>query len=818
MRKLIVIVAALGLSGCGKKKSSGAGSGSAVTAGPADPAGGGDGAATSTYPADPAVAGVATATADAAKLVTGDPSADRLGKAIDATAAIARAGTRDPWSPSGIVDVVGKDRIKLFMWVRDHTALVPYQGALRGSIGVAMDRVGNSLDRALLLAAVLAKAGFEARLTHGTLDADTVAKLATTWATRPRPALPAVSTDGDTAVAQLVADLSIDPAAFKAATDKLDAAFQLQAKNAAARAGTQAAAIAKLVPASPAAPRDPAADLSDHWWVQVEDGGVWMDLDPTLPDAEPGQTLAAAGDTLVPDDLGDDRRHTLTVRVIGEVWHGDAREEAVLLEHTFAPSVFFGQRISLTHSALDMPEPETIIGSKDRAAALRAAVAAQTEWFPALQIGTSIVAKMSVTDGGELYDISAADANTTRLARVVQRATKAGVGGATGVLDTLPTEAGADPVAAQPPAPERSGFTAEWIELELRAPGAQPRISRRTVFDAIGAVDRTAAAPIKLTEAMRVERGLALLGETELLPMFARIPDGFVVDQTVDALVAARPALVELVGLTGPVPADLSARLGQLTLPPSPLYALALARFHWSSVADEVYLDRLDLLSYRQRLRSVGTELRAHVAFDIVANDVAAWPRAGGDPRAVRIAQGVADTVAEAFVIGCPRGRRPCDRGVNTSDAFAASGTGWNVIGSSGTADVASLPPAARTLAAADLVAGYTLVVPPGPGAPPTWWRVRPDTGDLLGMGPAGGNATTEYMQQLCLVSLGYGWALGHCADYTTRAARDICALGAVYGATAGIAGIEYWKMRGLVWSTSLIAALLTAAADRVDR
>src|SRR4051812_438070 len=84
---------------------------------------------------------------------------------------------RETFDPAAIVAAVGKDPEKLFAWVRNETVLVPYQGALRGERGVLMDRVGNSLDRALLLDKLLRLAGHQTRLAHGTLTREQAADL-----------------------------------------------------------------------------------------------------------------------------------------------------------------------------------------------------------------------------------------------------------------------------------------------------------------------------------------------------------------------------------------------------------------------------------------------------------------------------------------------------------------------------------------------------------------------------------------------------------------------------------------------------------------
>jgi hypothetical protein len=732
-------------------------------------------AAPGATPTDQALDAWTAATKDVRTLIVPSATAavngQRITQVIDMLDQTMRAASHDAWDPASVIAAVGKDRDALFKWVRDRTALVPYRGSLRGAVGVMMDRVGNSLDRALLLAELLKQAGIEVRLANAALEPDAAGKLATSWSVRSRPPLPTAKIEGAAAMAPLLKVFNLDERAVTDRLGTLEAARRQLVAQIRTRVHDQAAAIAKLVPAPGTAAvqaTDPAA-LADHWWVQAHEGDAWTDLDPSQPDAEPGHALTSATETLAPDDLGDDRRHTLTVRVIGEVWHGESREQSTLLEHTFAPSQFYGQRMVVSNIAIDMPSLKTLGSAADPKAAVRAALIAQTEWIPLLRVGSGVVAKLSVTDGGELYDVMDANGNSTRLARAMQRATKAGVGGASDLLGTLPDGTADEAIPPRPPAAEHSGFTAEWIELELRAPGSEPKIVRRVVFDAFASTpDRAEARPLKLSDAMRLDRGTALVGETELLPMFARIPGAFVADRTVKALVAARPSVVELAKVAGtPAANAVREQIGDLEPVPGRLYGLALGRFEWSEASDQVYLDRLDVLTERQQLVATGVDLRAHDRFDIITNGTSVWPRPGTDPRAIQIAQGVADTAGESEVIGCRGGDPTCIRSVSTSDQFASSGgRGWRANPPA----LQQLAPNLRALAAADVADGYTLVVSPDPAGSPsaTWWRVNPQTGETLGMNGHGGGVSAEtaiiinrtlfaFRSAVCLVRNGLG-------------------------------------------------------------
>src|SRR5436190_14207760 len=75
---------------------------------------------------------------------------------------------RETFDVKAIVDLVGRDPEKLLAWVRDNTTWVPYRGLLRGDRGVLMDRVGSSLDRAMLVYSLVRTAGAKPRLAHAT--------------------------------------------------------------------------------------------------------------------------------------------------------------------------------------------------------------------------------------------------------------------------------------------------------------------------------------------------------------------------------------------------------------------------------------------------------------------------------------------------------------------------------------------------------------------------------------------------------------------------------------------------------------------------
>ncbi|HEX9700521.1 MAG TPA: hypothetical protein VGD06_13775 [Acidobacteriota bacterium] len=148
------------------------------------------------------------------------------------------AGLRrpDPGAGSGLEAMrarLGGDWEDPFEAVRDTIGHVPYIGSVRGPRGVAESGEGNALDQALLLASLLESRGVPTRLMRGRLG----------WADAARLVL-----------------------------------------------GT----------ASPPAPQpdDPwprwLEAAADHWWIQAQRDGQWIDLDPSFVDASVGERIAVA--------------------------------------------------------------------------------------------------------------------------------------------------------------------------------------------------------------------------------------------------------------------------------------------------------------------------------------------------------------------------------------------------------------------------------------------------------------------------------------------------------------------------------------------
>ncbi|HLE57837.1 MAG TPA: transglutaminase family protein, partial [Rhodothermia bacterium] len=167
----------------------------------------------------------------------------------------------------------GKDIDEIFARVATGVRYEPYSGILRGPIGTAIARSGNSADHSMLLAEVLRRGGYKVRYARGVL-----------------------------------ADANID-AVIRGMYPPGIEVEQLTAEY---------------------APYDPALDselrtiVRDHMWVEVFQGSDWLPLDPSFPRAKIGETYAQGSERF--DTPADALFHRIQATLREETVNGQSRE------------------------------------------------------------------------------------------------------------------------------------------------------------------------------------------------------------------------------------------------------------------------------------------------------------------------------------------------------------------------------------------------------------------------------------------------------------------------------------------------------------
>lgn len=388
------------------------------------------------------------------------PDVDRIA-AAQATPAAGASGEqkRAPGGPNldQLLWDLQFDSQQIFRFVADQIAYEAYSGALRGAKGTFWSLAGNSVDQALLLAAMLTQAQVTVRFAAGALD--------------------------DAAASTLLASMRIDAAAVRTQAARVNAGArpkldQYPGLTPAQRAAVQSpealrtrlldrakielteglttiqTALADKAISLPNAALDlPARERRQHVWVQYADGPQWVDLDPSIPGAEAGK--AYAKQTATWDAIPDTLFHRVRFRAVVEKNVGGTatREDSFVHESRAADLV--GVPVVFTHV-----DPSAL---KKVGVAITGLIEGTQQYVPSLLAGKEGALGTPVTIGTG--------------------------GGASAVLGTSAVEDQA---------------IGEWLELAVLAPDGPPQTVTREVFDRIG-IDKRAAGKVDLAALPPVE-------------------------------------------------------------------------------------------------------------------------------------------------------------------------------------------------------------------------------------------------------------------------------------------------------------------------
>ncbi len=236
-----------------------------------------------------------------------------------------------------------------FAFVRDHIRTEAYAGAMRGARGTLMGKAGSPADKAQLLHDLLAAQHVTSRYVHTTLTPADAAKLAAAAV-----AAPTIARTIGLPIAKDALSAGIGVASSQAAT----ARTMLASKGLQLGSGDPIPAL--------------AANLGDHWWLQAQIDGAWVDLDPSATDAKRGTHAggAPAGDPV--EALPDAIQQRIAVRIVAQT-ESDA-------------STTIAQAESTTADAVEAP---IIVAMNGDAGSDADAIRAQTSFVPSVTIGST---------------------------------------------------------------------------------------------------------------------------------------------------------------------------------------------------------------------------------------------------------------------------------------------------------------------------------------------------------------------------------------------------------------------------------------------
>lgn len=256
----------------------------------------------------------------------------------------------DPSDIAGKAKTLANEPQKIFEFIRDHIALEPYVGVLRGARGALVAGAGNALDRALLAQEMLSAGGVESRLVAGRLsDAQATDMLNRFLAGDPVPeALAGLLKPADEArlsaeaarlsnmtglseddLNELLHESVTQAQKFWAATDaqRANSFEQLSGR---LQAGKVKMAIDREAVSAKLRER-----LRKHYWLQVrESDGSWSDFDTAFPDAARA-TNYGSEPSLLPE-IPKEEYHLLEFSLVYQTLMDGALQENVLVAGTYA--------------------------------------------------------------------------------------------------------------------------------------------------------------------------------------------------------------------------------------------------------------------------------------------------------------------------------------------------------------------------------------------------------------------------------------------------------------------------------------------------
>jgi hypothetical protein len=624
-----------------------------------------------------------------------------------------------------------------FEYVRDHVAFEPYPGVMKGARATLLTHGGNSLDRALLLAAILKQNGVAVKISHGKLTPDQAQKLIQQIAAQPDSveqtlrSLPAHApptnlTDHQKQIGKRLVARGQD--AGKALNDALEKTLPLL------QSGLPG------VPNGAATASRQLEILQDHYWVTAMVENQPTDLDPSAKDATVNARLTDAVETFDPDDLADPLFQHMRFRLVGEFLEKGQLQSTELLAKEMKTTDLFGKDIRLEVAPSTFQKDET---------RFQAMVMVGDNQTPGQPFGLS--GQVSGGEGSTTEGTGGPDTGTAAAAGGML----GGLGGDEGATPTPP------PQPKAPPKATAGGPVLARLYWEVTSAG--PHLAdahyQRVILDRLAASGPNPQIQPGLTDdavrrlLIQVWDGAIAVGSSTPLYGLSTQLATMEAQESMDEKARARAYLGQ------------SFRVEDL---PGPALPPELINYFFSSDVARF------LLAKRHGLKAKSYYERPRLALFRHGFVVGDWSRPQGalrfadgidllnspfqfvgdskDAQRLAMESGIVDTALERLTV------HP-DRSFSTLPLFAAaSAQGVSIrtltAGQKSGLDDVDVPAPIRNVLAGELVQGQTIILPArlvklGNTQTFGWWSLDPDTGLALGKMEMGGAQAMEENIQL---------------------------------------------------------------------
>ena len=605
-----------------------------------------------------------------------------------------------------------------FEYVRDNIALEPYPGVLKGAVATLVTRGGNDMDRALLLAAILAEQGAgDLQIAHGQLSPKQASTLLQQITATP-DAIDRIATSLPESVPTPSSDDLRERVLKQTATipQAIERNYQLL------RSSLKAAGISIRVEGDDKKIRA----LQDHYWVRFQQDGKTVELDPSFSTAGFGQGFTSTSDTFTPDATQGELFQKISFRISADYLQGGKPHSEEVLRSDFKAIDLFGKNIRLGLLPTDN---------------------SANEFEPTLSVDDQTTPGQKIELAGE-----------SKEAQTKSPLVDSGgglLGGLAGGMKQAPGAAGFGP-AESPEAKSSKGVLARvYVDAFTDAPGLPSSRSRRVIMDRLTrnrdgvGIDPTMTADLVRRLLLQVWDGAIAVGPVhpDYLLRAATVPWLHAYSDELKHVLAARylGQKIELSNLRGP---GLSPQLLSFALASS----LAEHSLQRGLPGVRAYYERPRILFLRHGFGIADWSESPRVATYREGIDLANSPFAflGSQESATSLAMrwGIADTALE---LGVNLAQPSSLNALPLVSAALSRGTPVNAFSSDQKSDLnpISVPSAIKAVLQDDMSGGGTLIAPlslvPISGKQTYgWWSIQPGGYALGRMELGGGQAMSE--------------------------------------------------------------------------
>ena len=638
---------------------------------------------------------------------------------------------------AAVLDVVGQDPEALVRWVQEQTTHVPYQGVVRGEFGVLQDRLGNHLDRSLLLGRLIEATGRAVRLE--VMASQDIPLSPRSLEERPQPWPVTLSQETRELLVRL-GTLSDEPAPSPSRLPGWNRFDQdLQAR---------AVSLMERLTADPGFPDwheqerqqtswgDPNVRV---WW--ENDQGRWVATD--LGEAAPGEGGASPARAAPAEESQSlsavSRRyaHRYEIEVVAERWHEGRFERITLLEHDLEAHALAMQAIRVGVVPEQFEVDDFYWGDPDQA--LADDLLANTAWVPYLRNGEELVLGDLIDEEGGVRD-PMQPAQARQLEEATSLLGGIGVGGRA----------------------EEDGSGDAFIGLSLE-------VTHRHGDEVLNRLSRPwfslaaeEAAAFELEPEQRLERAVALVRDTNILLQVAEPSEALLWRHDLSLFLRNAHALQGVImALDNADFETLEGAIHELVDLPQTAMQFARHRFTASLNPGRFYIGEPNLLIEHTGLKQTSEGFRDYRAIDLAHVPLHLGP-SDDDARHQRFSQGVLETLLEAELLAQRNSAPDRDRvldgenaALHLETALASGVTGaWLSPEQVHRLDELALPLLPQRAIQEQLDKGHHLHFPlldslddwrEGESYPLAWWAVDPQSGHALGHGGLGWGNSTGY-------------------------------------------------------------------------